>query len=342
MGQDTKSTLVSPAFGFEMWKADLALRGLSPRTIELYSRHVRPLLEAYATPNEAEIKAFLAKRLQGVDAKDGDALERRKTTLRLSIEALRSFFGYLHSNRLWNQNPAARLRTPKLARRERKCPRLEDVRKLLALDLSTHDRLFLALLLDTGMRLGELATITKDKIDLSKRCIVIMGKGAKERVVPISPSTVELVQWQIGSIGDSRYLFPVRSKLEWTLTAHECDRNFERRLVYLCKRAGIERICPHQLRHFVATYLLERGADIKAVSGLLGHADVVITLQTYHHVGRRNIEEMHKRLGVFANRPQVPQIEARTGQVVDGEAIEHKEDEHERRCTGKRTSDRGR
>lgn len=320
----TKSALVSPAFGFEQWKADLELRGLSKNTIERYCCYVRAVLEACPMPTELTLKAFLAERLRDVDKADSLATERRKWLIAGYTAALRSFFGYLYTNKLWNSNPSAHLRRPRMARRERRAPKLEEVRKLLALDLSLHDRLFIQLLLDTGMRLGELVTITKDKIDLERRSIVIMGKGAKERVVPISPTNVELIRDYLAeSKNGTPYLFPSRSHQKRRLLPHETKRSFESVLSQLCDRAAIEHASPHELRHFVATFLLEHGADIKAVSGLLGHSDVVITLQIYHHVGRRNIEQMHQRLGVFAQMPPRPQIEARIGSIVDGQVIEH-------------------
>ena len=75
---------------------------------------------------------------------------------------------------------------------------------------------------------------------------------------------------------------------------HRSRRYFEDRLVELCEKAGIERITPHQLRHYFATHTLSNGADVKAVSEMLGHADVGITLKIYHHVNARAVRQMHR------------------------------------------------
>jgi integrase/recombinase XerD len=98
---------------------------------------------------------------------------------------------------------------------------------------------------------------------------------------------------------NSKYLFPstrVDARIE-----HRDNRYFQRRLSELCGRAGVERLTPHQLRHYFATHALSRGADIKAVSEMLGHADVVITLKIYHHVNAKAIREMHREYSPIAN-----------------------------------------
>ena len=81
---------------------------------------------------------------------------------------------------------------------------------------------------------------------------------------------------------------------------HRGNRYFENRLSELCDRAGIDRITPHQLRHYFATHTLSNGADIKAVSEMLGHADVGITLKIYHHVNAKSIRQMHKEFSPVA------------------------------------------
>ena len=80
---------------------------------------------------------------------------------------------------------------------------------------------------------------------------------------------------------------------------------FEKRLREWCKQIGIERITPHQLRHYFATYTLSRGGDIKAVSEMLGHADVGITLKIYHHVNAKSIQQMHREYGPLRKQEAV-------------------------------------
>ena len=90
----------------------------------------------------------------------------------------------------------------------------------------------------------------------------------------------------------SEYLFP-STRADATIP-HRRNRHFQEHLAELCEQAGIERITPHQLRHYFATHALSNGADVKAVSQMLGHADVGITLKIYHHVNAKSIRQMHR------------------------------------------------
>lgn len=169
-------------------------------------------------------------------------------------------------------------------------PSDEDVSKLLSVVDSPEDEIAFLLLVDTGIRIQELATIKIKNINLNDASIVVNGKGGKTRTVYLSEITIEHLKSYVQDI-NGEYLFPP-SRVD----ARSQYRNrtfFERRLRELCKQAGIERITPHQLRHFFATYTLSRGGDIKAVSELLGHADVGITLKIYHHVNAKAIRQMH-------------------------------------------------
>lgn len=293
----------APSEAINLWLSDLELRGTASVTIKSYKQKVESLLSAYPIPTELDIKNFLADKLhEGIDIHDSDAIERRKGTISNYIKAFRSFFRYLYEQGLWNANPASKLKLPRLARREKRAPSEEDIDRLIAQDMSIEDRLFVQLFIDSAIRLEELATIRTRNIDLQKRRILIMGKGRKERFVPISVSTLNLIRQYLSSFDPiPEYLFP--AKRADNKTGHTNRRAFGRRLELLCKYAGIPHISPHELRHFVVNFLAERGADIKQISELLGHADVVVTLQVYRHVGSKQVFTMHDRLGVFANAP---------------------------------------
>jgi len=300
--------LTTPIEALDRWLGELELNGLSKHTIAGYRAHLNSLLRECPAPTEQDIKDYLMKLLNG---SSGDDLEARKNSLATKITVFKVFFKWLYESGLWNEDPMRNLRRPKLAKREKRIPKLADVQKLLTVDMSLADRMMIQLLLDTGMRVEELATIKIKNIQLDQHRLIVMGKGQKERVVPLSPSTARLLDAYLQELPEaSDYLFPSRkctSSKDYTTTY-----TFRRHLEALCKKAGIPRISPHALRHLVATTLLERGGDIKAVSQLLGHADVMITLQVYHHVGRKQIEEMHERLGVFSYA--VPRLE--TGSLV--------------------------
>ena len=120
---------------------------------------------------------------------------------------------------------------------------------------------------------------------------MINGKGGKTRTVYQSETSVKYLKDYISEL-NNEYLFPVNRS-----DANHEYRNrrfFEIRLAELCERAGIEHITPHQLGHYFATHTLSNGADVKAVSEMLGHADVGITLKIYHHVNAKSIRQMHR------------------------------------------------
>lgn len=205
------------------------------------------------------------------------------------VKAFRSFFGYLFDKGLYNFDPRC-LPLPKVRNRERSVPSDEDVSKLLSVVHSDEDRLALSLLIDCGLRIQELVTIKLKNIDLNDKSILINGKGGKTRTVYLSETTVEHLHAYVPTL-NGEYLFP--SSRADARSSYRNRTYFERRLRELCGQAGIECITPHQLRHYFATYTLSRGGDVKAVSEMLGHADVGITLKIYHHVDSKSIRQMH-------------------------------------------------
>ena len=264
----------------DLWSSEQKLKGIVDTTIYGYRRKVEALLGECPNPNEFNIKQYLAKK-QECGAMSG--------TIANYVKAYRSFFGYLYNKGLYNIDPHC-LPLPKIRNREKRVPSNEDVAKLLSVVNNAEDKIALLLLVDTGIRVQELATIKVKNINLNDTTILINGKGGKSRTVYLSETTVEHLRAYIQTLKDE-YLFP--STRADAKSVYRNRTYFERRLRELCEQAGIERMSPHQLRHYFATYTLSRGGDIKAVSEMLGHADVGITLRIYHHVNAKVIREMH-------------------------------------------------
>jgi site-specific recombinase XerD len=175
--------------------------------------------------------------------------------------------------------------------RERRVPTDEEIRELFRVVNDNEDRVGLLLLVDCGLRVTELATIKLKNINLQDASIMIKGKAGKMRTVYLSRTSVKHLQDYVNKI-HGEYLFPAnRSDANHQ---HRSRRYFEDRLSELCEKAGIERIMPHQLRHYFATHTLSNGADVKEVSEMLGHSDVGITLKIYHHVNAKSIMQMHQ------------------------------------------------
>ena len=284
------------AKSLDLWQSELEFRGLSKLTIASYRQKVEALLDKYETPNEVDVRTFLTERLSVATTQEQK--DKIKGTLANYVKAFRSFFDYLFDNKLCNSNPTLRLKQPGGKYQERRVPKDEEVDKLMrALD-DVEDASALLLFVDCGVRVHELATIKLDRIDFNDASILINGKGSKVRTVYLSETTLKYLRVYVQTI-KSEYLFP--STRADARSAYRNRTFFEHRLRKLCDKAGIERLSPHQLRHYFATHTLSHGADVKAVSEMLGHADVTITLKIYHHVNAKAIRAMHREYSPIAN-----------------------------------------
>jgi len=271
----------------DAWYNEQLLKGLTKSTADCHRSRVKALLAMYPKPTESDIKNYLYQKQQA---------GYMSGTIANYVKSYRSFFGYLLINGLYDLD-YQRLKLPKITYRERRVPTGEEVRKLFQAVDNDEDKLALLLLVDCGIRVTELVTIKLKNINLDNASILINGKGGKTRTVYLSEKSVRYLRGYISKISGD-YLFP----------ANRCDANnghrnrrfFEIRLAELCERAGIIQITPHQLRHYFATHTLSNGADVKAVSEMLGHPDVGITLKIYHHVNAKSIRNMHREFSPVA------------------------------------------
>ena len=242
-----------------------------------------------------EIRAYLASLHERQYA-------RRSIARRIS--ALRSFYRFLVREKILLSNPFQDIRTPKLDKRLPQFLSLPQVDALLALpgadDLGRRDAVALELLYGTGCRVSELAGLSLERVDTGNRFVLLYGKGAKERVVPIGRAAATLVDRYVQ--GPRRRLLAATSKTETSdrlLLNHRggplTDRSI-RRIVdhYVELLSCKQHVSPHTLRHTFATHLLEHGADLRAVQELLGHASLSTT-QIYTHVTMERMTEMYKK-----------------------------------------------
>jgi len=269
----------------------------SPNTVEAYARDISRFIEyigdlPLATVDSANIREFLLKcREEGQDS--------RSTARYLS--ALKSFFKFLCDEGHREDNPAEMLESP---RQWRKLPgflSLVDVEALLACPdpktlFGVRDKAMLEVLYATGLRVSELVSLKLDDVDLEVGFLRSLGKGSKERVVPIGAVAREAVQ---------DYLLMARRVFLKEKTAHELfitrrgskmtRQGFWKTLKGYAVKANISAsISPHTLRHAFATHLLERGADLRSVQEMLGHADISTT-QIYTHILEERMRDVHDR-----------------------------------------------
>ncbi len=269
-------------------------RGLSRNTqasyrsdLMLFARWLLPRGVALAAAGEIEIKSYLGAR----------ALNPRSQARLLS--ALRQFYRYLHADQQRSDDPTAQLDSPKLGLRLPTTLSEAHVERLLAAPqveeaLGLRDRAMLELMYASGLRVSELVQLQLGSVDLRRGVVQVLGKGGKERLVPMGEVAMDWVQRYVvrarpeladGRAVDGLFL----SRLGATMTRH----NFWQRLKAYARDAGIgSALSPHTLRHAFATHLLEHGADLRVVQSLLGHADLSTT-QIYTHVTRARLRELH-------------------------------------------------
>lgn len=268
--------------------------GLSRNTLSAYRSDLEALsawLKASpATASREQLKAYFAECVhRGA---------RPRSTARL-LSSLRRFYQYLLREELIVDDPTAQLESPKLGRPLPKSLTEEQVEKLLqAPDTETtlglRDRAMLETLYATGLRVSELVGLTLQQANLQAGVVKVIGKGDKERLVPLGEEAIEWLQ---------RYLNEARAKL---LHGQSTDalfptargaamtrQAFWHNLKRYTRLAGIEtHLSPHTLRHAFATHLLNHGADLRVVQMLLGHVDLSTT-QIYTQVARERLKQLH-------------------------------------------------
>ena len=273
-------------------------RNASPHTVRAYgedlaqfARHVRAELGRDGKPGDVDhllIRAFLARlHRQGV----------KPVSAARKLATLRTFFRYLCREGVLDRNPARSLLSPRL---ERRVPTYLDERDVALLvempgdgAAAVRGRAILELLYATGIRCSELVGLDVSEIDRSARMIRVLGKGRKERIVPFGGHAGAAIDLYLPVRQESR---PRTDALFVNARGGRLSDRSVRVLV--AKRvksvALARRVSPHTLRHSFATHLLERGADLRAIQELLGHASLSTT-QRYTHVNTRHLMEIYTK-----------------------------------------------
>ncbi len=215
------------------------------------------------------------------------------------LASLRTFFSYCLRQGLILNNPAKEVATPKIPKRVPKFLTVDEVFTLLgspttADPLGSRDRAIMELLYASGLRVGELVALNVEDVDLTAPSVRVMGKGRKERIVPMGEKAVAslagYLEFRPTLVSDEvaqRAMFVNRQG--GRLTA----RSVERMLAKYIKQCGMQKtVTPHVLRHTFATHLLGAGADMRGIQELLGHASLSTT-QKYTHVGIEKLMEAY-------------------------------------------------
>jgi integrase/recombinase XerD len=276
-------------------------KGLSVNTISAYKRDLQKFDEfarkrklVLETVGRDDLVDFLAGLYR-------QKLESR--TVARHLVTLRNFFRFAQIQDLIPEDPSINLESPKIRRHLPGYLRLEEVEKLLEqpdsqTPMGVRDRAMLEVLYSTGLRVSELIGLRVSDLDSKVGCVRCIGKGDKERIVPVGKKALSMVD---------KYLREGRPDLLRSAKASAGPALFVNRRGVALSRVGVWKILsaygrraglrvaltPHMLRHSFATHLLERGADLRSVQLMMGHADISTT-QIYTHVVEERLKQIYK------------------------------------------------
>ena len=273
-------------------------RGLARNTLDAYGRDLAALLAFLSSRGRRDPGAVASEDL--VDYLGWLRESRLKAaSVARRFSAARGWLRFLESTGVIKKNPAATVRSARLPRRLPRPWTREDVRRLLESPFDgragARDRAMLEALYGAGLRVSELVSLRLAQLNLEGGYVVVIGKGNKERPVPLGVPAREALKAYLE--GPRAVLLGGRTSPFVFVTARGRAMSRQGFWKLLGRRAlalGLPRVSPHRLRHSFATHLLDGGADLRAVQAMLGHADISTT-QVYTDVARSRLRELHRR-----------------------------------------------
>lgn len=277
------------------------VRNVSPETLRAYASDLRQFLSFLGADEDFDpesvdyltLRKFLAHlRQEGVS----------KSTMARKLACLRTFYKYLCQEGVVDSNPVLSVRTPK---RERRLPRFFDVSQTERLMeaptgcdlLSLRDRAILEVLYSGGIRVGELVKLDVSNVDMIGEVAKVRGKGNKERLVPLGSHAIQAINDYLvsRSVAKGRARFDPRALFLNRDGGRLSDRSVRRRFAKYVRLLDLDpNASPHTMRHTFATHLLDRGADLRIVQELLGHASLSTT-QVYTHVTTERLRKVYEK-----------------------------------------------
>lgn len=288
-------------------------KGLAENSLEAYGRDLHAFAKATGERDVVDIKAIDV--LQHLISLSKAGLGVR--TQGRHLVAIRQLFRFLLKEKEIKEDPAADIELPKAAKRLPQFLDIDEVERLLRVpDVTTprglRDRAMLETLYATGLRVSELVDLPADGLDLERGFVLVRGKGNKERVVPLGVIALASV---VDYLKNARPVF-LGARTHDALFLRSggepmTRQGFWKLLKGYALAAGITKpISPHKLRHSFATHLVERGADLRAVQAMLGHADLATT-EIYTHVNRERLKSLygqhHPRAGLAPKAEPKPE-----------------------------------
>ena len=275
-------------------------RGVAQNTMESYGRDLRRFIFFVEKKEIKDIKEVTPEiivefltyiRDEGLAA----------NSMNRSLAALRGFYKYLLREKVITQNPLANIELAKVWMKLPETISKEEMKSILSQPgtqsvAAIRNTAMLELLYATGIRVSELINLTMNSVNWQVGFLIVMGKGSKERIVPIGKIAYDCTR---------RYVDEVRPKLMQkkstdVLFLNRFGKKFTRQgfwkiVVGYARQTGLQKkVYPHTFRHSFATHLLEGGADLRSVQVMLGHSDISTT-QIYTHVTRERLREVHQK-----------------------------------------------
>lgn len=277
-------------------------KGLSQNTLIAYERDLKNYLRHLKAVNEAatldEIQRTHIMQFLGVLKAEGKSAK----TIARHVASIRSFHQFLLRDKAAEHDPTVHIESPQLERTLPKVLSMQEVEILLEAPgkqdhFGLRDKAMLEILYATGIRVSELIGLNMDDLHLSMGFLRCIGKGNKERIIPVGRTAAEALESYLAK-GRPR-LISKKVKEDALFLNHQGKRltrqGFWKILKKLASEAGIDKdLTPHTLRHSFATHLLENGADLRAVQEMLGHSDISTT-QIYTHVTKVRLRDVYSK-----------------------------------------------
>lgn len=278
-------------------------RGYSKNTLASYHRQLQQVaISTLNNPEYAQLNWLTLEQQhlkQHINSLRLSGIKPR--TIALKVAALRSFFNLLQAQQLRADNPAQYLTVPKAARDLPKNLAVDQINHLLNFDssddiLASRDKAILELFYSSGLRLDELVNINITDIDWQQKLIRVLGKGNKQRIVPVGTVALTAIQHWLSLRPAFSQLLPEHDKLALFVSKQHkriSARHVRQRVQLWASQQGLnQHLHPHMLRHSFASHMLESSQDLRAVQELLGHANLSTT-QVYTHLDFTHLAKVY-------------------------------------------------
>jgi integrase/recombinase XerD len=275
-------------------------KGVADNTLEAYRRDLKRYVSFLEQKGLTDVRSVIPKTvIEFLVQIKGEGLSAN--SMNRSLAALRGFYKFLLQEKAVEESPLANIELAKVWMRLPDTVSPEEMNLILSqpgdqTPAALRDTAMLELLYATGLRVSELISLTMNSINWQVGFLIVMGKGSKERVVPIGKTAYDCVRRYV----DEARPRLLKSKTTEVLFLNRFGGALSRQglwkiIVHYAQKAGLQKnVHPHTFRHSFASHLLEGGADLRAVQVMLGHADISTT-QIYTHVTRERLKEIHRK-----------------------------------------------